>query len=261
MTAGLCWRGWRQRQAGQRAHLQIELRLVAGVERVVAAVVRARRDLVDQQHLGAVLRPRRRTRHTTRRRIPVPRAIARAACARPARPAPAPGCRRTPRSSPGCRRGAGCAAPGKSTMAPSQPRATQHRTLGHAAPAGARARRAPTSAAPRPPPVRPGRAPGPGPCRRSPGARSSECRAAGRRPTAASSCASVITAYGAVGTPQALKCAFSRIRSCAIASDWADGATGRCAPSVNIAPEGTFSNSVVMAAQRCIICASACSSR
>ena len=39
----------RQRQSGQRAHLQVELRLVAGIERVVAAVVRARRDFIDHQ--------------------------------------------------------------------------------------------------------------------------------------------------------------------------------------------------------------------
>ena len=35
----------------------------------------------------------------------------------------------------------------------------------------------------------------------------------------------------------------------------ADGDTGRCAPSVYSAGAGTFSNSVVMAAQRCISCA------
>ena len=46
MLARLC-----QWQTGQRAHLQIELRLVAGVERVVPTVVRARRHFVDDQAL------------------------------------------------------------------------------------------------------------------------------------------------------------------------------------------------------------------
>jgi predicted ATP-dependent protease len=43
----------RERQAGHGAHLQLELRDVAGVLAVVAAVVRARGDLVD--HQAAVL--------------------------------------------------------------------------------------------------------------------------------------------------------------------------------------------------------------
>ena len=55
----------RQRQAGQRAHLQLELRHVAGVHAVVAAVVRPRRHFVDHQR--AVLRARR-TPRTARRR-------------------------------------------------------------------------------------------------------------------------------------------------------------------------------------------------
>ena len=42
-----------QWQAGQRAHLQLELRDIAGIDRVVAAVVRARRHLVGEQ--GAVI--------------------------------------------------------------------------------------------------------------------------------------------------------------------------------------------------------------
>ena len=43
----------RERQAGHGAHLQLELRHIAGVLAVVAAVVRARGDLVD--HQAAVL--------------------------------------------------------------------------------------------------------------------------------------------------------------------------------------------------------------
>ena len=42
-------RGVAQRQAAEHAHLLLELRGAAGVDRVVAAVVRARRDLVQQQ--------------------------------------------------------------------------------------------------------------------------------------------------------------------------------------------------------------------
>ncbi len=47
--------------------------------------------------------------------------------------------------------------------------------------------------------------------------------------TAASCSAVSITAYGAQGTPQATKCAFSRARSCATDTALAAGDTGRCA--------------------------------
>jgi hypothetical protein len=80
-------------------------------------------------------------------------------------------------------------------------------------------------------------------------------------PTAASCAGVSITACGATGTPQRTKWAFSAARSCAIATDSDAGATGRCAPKVTKAGAGTFSNSVVMAAQRCISCARPCSSK
>jgi hypothetical protein len=48
MTAALCWRGCTSGRPAM-AHLQLELRHIAGVLAVVAAVVRARRDLVDHQ--------------------------------------------------------------------------------------------------------------------------------------------------------------------------------------------------------------------
>jgi hypothetical protein len=68
----------------------------------------------------------------------------------------------------------------------------------------------------------------------------------------AASCSRVsINAWGAQGTPQRVKCAFSRARSCAIATASAPGATGRCAAKVLSAWAGTFSNSVVMAAHSC----------
>ena len=53
ITAGVCWRGVAERQVGEHARLLLELRRDAGVDRVVAAVVRARRDLVDEQRAVA----------------------------------------------------------------------------------------------------------------------------------------------------------------------------------------------------------------
>ena len=73
---------------------------------------------------------------------------------------------------------------------------------------------------------------------------------------AASSCAAFsISANGAQGTPLAMNCCFSTPRSWHRATLSADGATGRCAPSVYSAEAGTFSNSVVIAELRCINCA------
>ncbi len=78
----------------------------------------------------------------------------------------------------------------------------------------------------------------------------------------APSCAALsISAKGAQGTPLSTKCCFSTPRSWHTATLSADGATGRCAPSVYSAVAGTFSNSVVMAELRCISCARPGSSR
>src|SRR3989344_9400637 len=77
---------------------------------------------------------------------------------------------------------------------------------------------------------------------RMPGNRSEE--------TAASCSAVSITAYGAQGTPQATKWAFSRALSCATDTALAAGDTGRCAASAASAAAGTFSNSVVTASDR-----------
>jgi hypothetical protein len=49
MTAGECWRHIAQRQARHRPHLLRELAGDAGVDGVVAAVVRTRGHLVDDQ--------------------------------------------------------------------------------------------------------------------------------------------------------------------------------------------------------------------
>ena len=64
ITAGVCWCGSPIGEAGQHARLLLELRSDARVDRVVAAVVRARCDLVDQQ----LARVRRRTSRRTARR-------------------------------------------------------------------------------------------------------------------------------------------------------------------------------------------------
>ena len=66
--------------------------------------------------------------------------------------------------------------------------------------------------------------------------------------TAASCCASAITACGAQATPLRSKWAFSAARSWHTATAAAPGATGRVAASVASDDAGTFSNSVVMAA-------------
>ena len=73
----------RERKLADRAHVLFVLRAGRDVDRVVAAVVRTRRDLVEQQ---LVRRSRERTRRNTFRRCRRPRptaaAISRAACGR-----------------------------------------------------------------------------------------------------------------------------------------------------------------------------------
>ena len=71
-----------ERQAGEHARLLLELRRDARVDRVVAAVVRPRRDLVDQQRAVA----RRRTSRRTARRGSRARAATRVAMSRALRP-------------------------------------------------------------------------------------------------------------------------------------------------------------------------------
>ena len=127
MIAGRCWRGCDQRQAGQRAHLQVELRHVAGVHAVVAAVVRPRRHLVDHQR--AVLAARR-TRRTARRRSRVPAAMRAAAADGLAAAAPAtcrpPAPAVTARMPSRCR----FCCTGRCTIAPSRAARHDHRAFG-----------------------------------------------------------------------------------------------------------------------------------
>ena len=88
MTAGRMQARHDQRRAGHGAHLQVELRDIAGVDAVVAGVVRPRRHLVGER---ASRRPGRRTRRRARRRrrsirrcaSPGPRPAAAAAAAAP----------------------------------------------------------------------------------------------------------------------------------------------------------------------------------
>ena len=70
-----------------------------------------------------------------------------------------------------------------------------------------------------------------------------------------------ITACGAQGTPLRTNCAFSSARSWQTATAVGGRRHRAVRASVRSAAAGTFSNSVVIAAQRCISCARPCSSR
>ena len=109
-----------QRQAGEHARLLLELRRHAGVDRVVAAVVRARRDLVDEQLAVRARRTARRTARRDSRAPPRPRSRRRARLRRECRRRRAPA-RSTRR---GCRRDGDSRRPATSTTSPSSSRAT-----------------------------------------------------------------------------------------------------------------------------------------
>ena len=119
ITAGVCCARVAERQVGEHARLLLELRRHAGVDRVVAAVVRPRRDLVDEQRAVA------RHEHLDAQHAAVverrgdaawrcSRALARA----PRRRAPARSTRR------GCRRDGGSRRPARSRVSPRSLRAT-----------------------------------------------------------------------------------------------------------------------------------------
>ena len=128
-----------QRQPGEHARLLLELRGHAGVDRVVAAVVRARRDLVDEQR---AVGGRRTSRRTARRGSRALSAIARRDRARlraerRRRRGPARSTRR------GCRRDGDSRRPARSTASPSLVARDDHRDF-----AGERHERSSTHGAP-----------------------------------------------------------------------------------------------------------------
>ena len=87
-----------------------------------------------------------------------------------------------------------------------------------------------------------------GPCRRSPCARSSRCRARARHRRGARRRARRSTANGATSKPWPARNAFSRMRSCAIATLARRRRHARArARGTRARPPGTFSNSVVAA--------------
>ena len=224
-----------QRQAGQRAHLQLELRDVAGVDRVVARVVRARRHLVGD---AARRPPARRTRRTARRRIASRRgdALGRGDT-RAARSRRRHAARRHARSPRGCRRGAGCAATGKCTQLARRVARDDHAQLARRAAAVARARSGERPSSPQAAASSARVATRPGPCRRS------RACAVFRMPGSSVGIDGVraahrvsITACGAHGTPQRANCAFSAARSWQIATASAPGATGRVRAERDAAP-------------------------
>ena len=209
-----------ERQRRQDARLLLELRRHARVDRVVAAVVRARRDLVDEQRAVRARRTaRRRARRGNRARR---RCRSRWRALRPRRRrrcAPARSRRRE------CRRGAGSRRPATSTTLPSLVARDDHRQLGREIDASARARTAAL------------------PSRRTPRdvvarrhadlalAVVAEARAlddAGQQrvvDVAATSAALRSTANGATAKPWPARNVFSLIRSCAIATLAAPGVT------------------------------------
>ena len=209
ITAAECRRGGTSGSAGQRAHLQVELRHVAGVDAVVARVVRPRRHLVGHQRAVVAAR---RTRRTARPRSPASsarRAASATACAAAAAAMPGAGTCVTARMPSRCR----FCCTGRCTTCPSAPRATI--TL-----ISRRSGRRCSSTQGTPPQRGPGRGQvgarghaAPGPCRRSPAARSSGCRAAAPRAGAASVGRRLDQrACGAQGTPPRTKSAFSSAR-------------------------------------------------